>query len=168
MYLLQHAFPCEESKETGRVVIGWAWEGVVARTNPGRPITLRKGYLANYKLLTKKKSNTWPFQKGIRSVNSVPFNASIFVQPFVKFFCYPSKISCHYRQNFLFKIRSQYTWFSLFWLCTEVQKVTHHHLSLFQSPPPVYGQPSEAALNNPPKVIKYAACFPTWPNFQGE
>lgn len=35
MYLLQHAFPCEESKETGRVVIGWAWVGMVRQTQAG-------------------------------------------------------------------------------------------------------------------------------------
>lgn len=126
--------------------------GRAGRTDkPRQALTLRKGYLANYKLLTKKKSNTWPFQKGIRSVNSVPFNASIFVQPFIKFFCYPSKISCHYRQNFLFKIRSQYTRFSLFWLCTEVQKVTHHHLSLFQSPQPFTVSPLRLRSTTPRK-----------------
>lgn len=26
----------------------------------------------------------------------------------------------------------------------------------------------DPASNAPKKVIKYAACFPTWPNFQGE
>ena len=88
---------------------------------------LQRGYLANYKLLTTKREWHVAFsqQKESESENSGPFEAKRFflVQPFHKifFFSYPSKIPCRYR-HFLFKIRSQYTWFSLFWLCTEVQK----------------------------------------------
>lgn len=136
------------SKETGCVVIGLGLGGrgrdsqtcspcrqVRGPDKPCQALTLegsgrlrRKGYLANYKLLTKKKSNTWPFsQRGRRVRTQWPFDESNFCSAFHKIcFCYPSKILCHYRHYyyyfFLFKIRSQYTWFSLFWLCTEVQK----------------------------------------------
>lgn len=50
-------------------------------------------------------------ETGRRVRTQCPFDASNFVQPFIRFFfCYPSKIPCHYRHNFfLFKIRSQYT-----------------------------------------------------------
>lgn len=62
------------------------------------------------------------FWKGYRVRTLVPLYTSSFIQPLILFFNYPSKMYCSYRY-FLFKIRSKfYTWFSLFWLCTEVQK----------------------------------------------
>lgn len=135
MYLLQHAFPCEESKETGRVVIGWAWEGVVAQTNPGRPLRSGKVTWQTTSCWQKRRATLGLFRKGSGVSTHCPLMQAFLFSLSLVFFCYPSKISCHYRQNFLFKIRSQYTWFSLFWLCTEVQKVTLHHLFLFQSLP---------------------------------
>lgn len=79
-------------------------------------------------------------ERGRRVRTQCPFDASNFVQPFIRFFCYPSKIPCRYRHYvfFLFKIRSQYTWFSLFWLCTEVQKsqpLSPFIASRFPTPP---------------------------------
>lgn len=140
---------------------GWAWSD-----KPRQALTLRKGYLANYKLLTKKKSNTWPFQKGIRSVNSVPFNASIFVQPFSKFFCYPSKISCHYRQNFLFKIRSQYTWFSLFDYVQKCKKSPFiTFLSLRVSPTRFLS--ARGCAQQPPKSDQICSLFSNMAQFPG-
>lgn len=32
----------------------------------------------------------------------------------------------------------------------------------------ILASPDPAGNDAPEKVIKYAACFPTWPNFQGE
>lgn len=105
--------PCEESKDWSSCGF-WAWEGAVAQTNPGRPLRSGKVTWQTTSCWQKRRATLGLFRRD-QECQLCALNASIFVQPFNKiFFCYPSKISCLYRQNFLFKIRSQYTWFSLF------------------------------------------------------
>lgn len=106
-------------KETGRVVIGWAWEGVAMthrpvskgrlgdQTNPVRPLRWRVVDTSSGRLpgklqaADKKEEQHLAFSETGRRVRTqCPFDASNFVQPFIRFFCYPSKIPCHYRHYF--------------------------------------------------------------------
>lgn len=69
--------PFWEKKETGRVVIGGAWEG------PCTPERLP----GKLQAADKKEEQHLAFsERDQESVNSVPFDASIFVQPFISFF----------------------------------------------------------------------------------
>lgn len=71
----------------------------------------------------KRRATLGLFWKGSESENSVPFWCKHFCSAFHKiFFVILAKFLVIIDIVFLFKIRSQYTWFSLFWLCTEVQK----------------------------------------------
>ena len=138
-----------KSKETGRVVIGWAWEGVAMThrpvgtgsvrgpDKPSQALTLEgivdasSGRLpGKLQAADEKEEQHLAFsERGRRARTQCPFffDASNFCSAFHKifFFVILAKFLCRYRHYyhfFLFKIRSQYTWFSLFWLCTEVQK----------------------------------------------
>lgn len=60
----------------------WPWGAKLNQKDPfngGHWIPPPKRYLANYKLLTKKRSNILPFLKGLENGNSLPFYASSFV-----------------------------------------------------------------------------------------
>lgn len=128
-------------------------------------------------------------ERGRRVRTQCPFWCKQFCSAFHKifFFVILAKFLVITDVIFLFKIRSQYTWFSLFWLCTEVQKsqpLSPFITSKFPHPTLLCLQLAEwessvhvgslltmftwPCQQRPPKVIKYAACFPTWPNFQGE
>lgn len=86
---------------TSPVMTGWGAVQETIRTQSDPPPV---GYLANYKLLTKKKSNTWPFSERSRRVRTqCPFDASNFVQPFISFFfVILAKFLVIYRHNFFF------------------------------------------------------------------
>lgn len=73
----------------------------------------------------KRRATLGLFWKGPESENSVTFWCKQFCSAFHKiYFVILAKffVIIDIIIFFLFKIRSQYTWFSLFWLCTEVQK----------------------------------------------
>lgn len=72
----------------------------------------------------RRRATLCLFWKGVGEWELSALLCKQFCSAFHKIFflSYPSKTPCSYRHFFLFKIRSQYTWFSLFWLCTEVQK----------------------------------------------
>lgn len=93
------------SKETGRVVIGWAWEGVAMthrpvstgrlgdQTNPVRPLRWRAVDASSGRLpgklqaADKKEEQHLAFsERGRRVRTQCPFDASNFVQPFIRFF----------------------------------------------------------------------------------
>lgn len=119
----------------------WPYDTQAWRTQSGPGglrLPLPEGYQANYKLLTKKKSNTWPFVWGGKKGGSGEselsdlFRCKQFCSAFSFEFSFVILAKfCHSWHNhyyfYLFKIRSQYTRFSLFFfffnrLCTEVQR----------------------------------------------
>ncbi len=123
-------------------MIGWAWVGVAMthrpvstgrlgdQTNPvtgpcWRVVDASSGRLpGKLQAADKKEEQHLAFsERGRRARTQCPFGCKQFCSAFHKiFFVILAKFLVIYRHYFLFKIRSQYTWFSLFWLCTEVQK----------------------------------------------
>ena len=79
------------------------------QTNPVRPLRWRVVDTSSGRLpgklqaADKKEEQHLAFsERGRRVRTQCPFDASNFVQPFIRFFCYPSKIPCHYRHYFFF------------------------------------------------------------------
>lgn len=171
----------------------WPYDTQAWRTQSGPGglrLPLPEGYQANYKLLTKKKSNTWPFVWGGKKGGSGEselsdlFRCKQFCSAFSFEFSFVILAKfCHSWHNhyyfYLFKIRSQYTRFSLFFfsLIDYVQKCKEVNLYRL-SPPDSHALPLLLAVANASKnkkqkqtkqtkVIKYAALFSNMAQFPG-
>lgn len=195
-----HSF--SELKRTGCVVIGWAWEGVAiwhtGLTNPVRPwraAAPSSGRLpGKLQAADKKEEQHLAFCVGGgkggsgESELSDLFRCKQFCSAFSFEFSFVILAKfCHYWHNHyyfhLFKIRSQYTRFSLFFffsLIDYVQKCKEVNLYRL-SPPDFRALPLLLAVananaskikkqnkQNKQKWSNMQLCFPTWPNFQGE
>lgn len=169
------------------------------QTNPVRPLRWRaprapppEGNLANYKLLTKKMSNTWPFLKGTREwqLSDLLMRASFFYLFIYLFFCsafwwcfvfvilakFPVVIDircCRFFSFFFIQNKiSIYTILSFLTMYRSAKKSTFVTFVASRLPALLDQELAERGCAPPPHpdktVIKYAACFRTWPNFQGE
>lgn len=144
------------NKETGCVVIGRAWEGVAMthrpviagrlgdQTNPVRPLRWRvkwtpppEGYLANYKLLTKKEEQHLAFsERGQRVRTPWPFDASNFCSAFHKIFVILAKFHVITDIFFIQNKISIYMILSFFDYVHKCKKVNLCHLCRLEIPHP--------------------------------
>lgn len=163
------------------------------RTRSGPPPVGLPGKL---QAADKKEEQHLAFSERSRRVRTqCPFDASNFVQPFIRyfFFCYPSKIPRHFIDIIFFFLFIQnkisiYMILSFLTMYRSAKKSTFYRLEISHAPPlslffffavgsgERWAPPRPTPLTaftwprrqSSHKVIKYAACFPTWPNFQGE